>query len=99
MIWPSTRLLMFAVLKAVTAPSPVRYTGTSCRCTGDVATETARGAAACAFCCLESALLVQPREIAQTAAVTRSVSPREHATIFAQGFLSERSFIDESFME
>src|ERR1700732_3802208 len=57
MICPSTRLLMLAVLNAVPDPNPVRYTGTSGRWTGATATDTARGAAACACCCFESTLL------------------------------------------
>src|SRR6202035_4907659 len=76
MICPSTRLLIFAVLKGVTEPRPVRKTGTSCCCTLATATETARGAAACAFCCLESPLLVQAVRQAMRAARNRAARGR-----------------------
>src|SRR5271166_4402556 len=82
MICPSTRLLMLAVLKAVTAPRPVRYTGTSWRCTGATATETARGpAAACAFCGLE---LLQPTTNAHTAAISKTAAAYAAALRFCE---------------
>jgi hypothetical protein len=77
---------MFAVLKAVTDPNPLRYTGTSCLTTGATATETERGpAAACAFCGFESPPL-QLMNNAQTAAMVQTTARRRRPS--AQLFIA-----------
>ena len=57
----------------------------------------ARGPAACAFCCLESALLVQPRKKVQTAKKATIATIRHTRAVPTSGFLSERSIIFTGF--
>src|SRR5581483_5447400 len=93
MIWPSTRLLTFAVLKAVTVPRPDRYTGTSCLTTGATATETERGPAAWAFCCFVAPLL-HPRRAEDA---NKAHSPTNRGMSANLAFDSEESFIFTGF--
>src|SRR5215469_6962002 len=94
MIWPSTRLLMLAVLNAVTDPSPVRYTGTSCRCTVATATDTGCGPLACALPCLEPAgLLLHPARVAHNTPMAKIARMRMSVLLAQFFFKIIRSFI------